>query len=257
MNFRDIRLTVTDGIATLTLNRPERLNAISPSSAVEISRALDETASARALIITGEGRAFCSGASLKGDDTEPSFDAYEGLVQRYNPMMLKLAQLPIPVISAVRGAAAGIGCSLALCADFTLAARSAYFMQAFVSIGLVPDGGASWMLPRLVGKARATRMMMLGQRISAELAEDWGMVHRCVDDDELQTEALVLATRLANGPTLALGLMRRQLAEAMATDFATALKQEAENQRLAAASRDAAEGTLAFLQKRNPVFSGK
>jgi len=179
------------------------------------------------------------------------------LTESFHPLMLLLAKLPLPVVAAVNGPAAGIGCSLALAADFTVAARSAYFLQAFVNIGLVPDGGASWMLARLVGKARATEMMLLGERIGAEKAADWGLIHKAVDDDALQDEARALALRLANGPTLAIGLMRRGLAAALEQGYAEAMAVEASNQRTAADSADAREGASAFLQKRPPVFRGE
>ncbi|MBA3897041.1 MAG: enoyl-CoA hydratase/isomerase family protein, partial [Sphingomonadaceae bacterium] len=170
---------------------------------------------------------------------------------------LKLSRLGVPVVSAVAGPAAGIGCSLALAADFCFAGETAYFMQAFVNIGLVPDGGASWMLTRLVGKARATEMMLLGERIHGPKAAEWGLIYKCVADGALMDEARVLAARLAAGPTLALGLMRQGLAEALQSDYAAALQREAENQRTAGNSADAAEGGASFVEKRKPVFAGK
>ena len=170
--------------------------------------------------------------------------------------MAAIATLGVPVVSAVRGPAAGIGCSLALAADFCVASESAYFLQAFVNIGLVPDGGASWMLPRLIGRARAAEMMLLGERVPAAKALDWGMIHKVVADDALEAEALALATRLAAGPTVALGLMRRALGAALETDYATAMLAEADAQRTARGSADSMEGGLAFLQKRKPAFTG-
>jgi len=158
---------------------------------------------------------------------------------------------------ATIGPAAGVGCSLALASDFAIAGKSAYFLQAFVNIGLVPDGGASWMLTRLLGKARATQMMMLGEKISGEQAADWGLIYKCVDDAVLAEEAQALAVRLANGPTLALGIMRQNIAAALDGDYASALLREAEGQRIAGASADAMEGGMSFLQKRKPEFKGK
>jgi len=178
------------------------------------------------------------------------------LAEVYSPVMLALSQLTVPVIAAVNGVAAGIGCSLALAADFTLAARSAYFLEAFVNIGLVPDGGATWMLARQVGKARATEMIMLGERIPAERAEQWGLIYRAVDDADLMAQALALAERLANGPTLALGMMRRGLALALSQSYEDAMATEAVHQGLAADSADAAEGGRSFLERRKPVFKG-
>jgi 2-(1,2-epoxy-1,2-dihydrophenyl)acetyl-CoA isomerase len=260
MTYETIRLEIADNIATITLNRPERLNAAPPQMADEISDALDNLGGARAVLITGEGRAFCSGADLaaRGDAQRVGANGpYGALTRSYNPTMLKLAKLDVPVITAVNGPAAGVGCSLALCSDFAIAGKSAYFLQAFVNIGLVPDGGASWMLPRLVGKARATQMMLLGEKISGEQAAEWGLIYKCVEDAELMNEARALAARLAAGPTLALGLMRQNIAAALDADYATALLREAETQRIAGSSEDAREGGISFLQKRKAEFKGR
>lgn len=271
--YETIRLGLQGTVATITLNRPQRLNAAPPQMFAEMHAALEllPGLGARALLITGEGRAFCSGADLQdmgsrgaevsrgeGTSAPPSRGAlaYQALTQTYSPALMALAQLPMPVISAVNGPAAGIGCSLALAADFTLAGRSAYFLAAFVNIGLVPDGGATWMLARQVGKARAAEIMMLGERISAEKAADWGLIHRAVDDAALMTEAQALAERLARGPTRALGLIRQGLARALEQTYEQALGAEAERQALAADTPDAREGALAFLERRAPVFSG-
>ena len=259
--FEMIRLDLRGSVAVLTLNRPQRLNAAPPQMFTEISAALRALPSldARALLITGEGRAFCSGADLqsRGPASGPrGAITHQVLTEVYSPGMLALSQLGIPVVAAVNGVAAGIGASLALAADFTLAARSAYFLEAFVNIGLVPDGGATWMLARQVGKARATEMMMLGERIPAERAEQWGLIYRAVDDAELMAQALALAERLANGPTLALGMMRRGLAQALSQSYEDAMAAEAVHQAKAADSADAAEGGRAFLERRKPVFKG-
>lgn len=254
-------LTARDGdVLTITLNRPDRLNAASLDMADEINAALDALDGARAVLITGAGRAFCSGADLqsRGDASIAGGHApYAALTQHYNPLMMKLARLPVPVVTAVNGPAAGIGCSIALAGDFAVAGKSAYFLQAFVNIGLVPDGGASWMLPRLIGKARATEMMLLGEKIGAEKAESWGLIYACVDDAVLIEEAMSLAKRLAGGPTLAIGVMRRNIAAALDADYASALVAEAEGQRLAGASADAIEGAMSFLQKRKAAFQGR
>lgn len=260
MEFETILAEHIGNVLKITLNRPERLNACPPNMAQDISNALAERGAARAILITGQGRAFCSGADLaaKGERSiAGGFGAYSALTQAYNPLMLTLARLPLPVVTAVNGPAAGIGCSIALAGDFVLAGRSAYFMQAFVKIGLVPDGGSSWMLARLVGKARATEMMMLGEKIGAEKAENWGLIYKAVDDAVLQDEALALATRLANGPTVALGVMRQNLAKALETEYASALQTEAEGQWTAGDSADAAEGGASFLEKRKPAFTGR
>ena len=260
MAYETITLEIADNIATITLNRPDRLNAMGPHMADEISEAVDNLEGARALLITGAGRAFCSGADLQARGGAAALGAsgpYGALTRSYNPTMVKLSKLNVPIVTAVNGPAAGIGCSLALCSDFAIASKSAYFLQAFVNIGLVPDGGSTWMLPRLIGKARATQMMLLGEKISGEQAADWGLIYKCVEDADLQTEAKTLAARLANGPTLALGLMRQNIAAALEMDYASAMTREAEAQRIAGKSADATEGGMSFLQKRKPVFAGK
>jgi len=260
MTYETITFAIVDNIATITLNRPERLNAMPPQMADEIADALDHLDGARALLITGEGRAFCSGADLQARGGATAIGAsgpYGALTRSYNPTMVKLSKLNVPIITAVNGPAAGIGCSLALCSDFAIAGKSAYFLQAFVNIGLVPDGGASWMLPRLIGKARAAQMMLLGEKISGDQAADWGLIYKCVEDADLMTEARALATKLAGGPSLAIGIMRQNIATALEMDYASALLRDAEGQRIAGASEDAVEGGLSFLQKRKPVFTGK
>ena len=256
----DLIRTARDGdVLTLTLNRPDRLNAATPEMFDEIGRAIDNLDGARALLIHGEGRGFCSGADLaaRGERSLTGGEgAYAALTGSFNPVMLKLSRLPIPIVTAVSGPAAGIGCSLALAADFCIAGESAYFLQAFVNIGLVPDGGASWMLARLIGKARATEMMLLGERVHGPKAAEWGLIHKSVADDAVLDEARALAARLAAGPTMALGLMRQGLAEALDGDYAAALLREAENQRKAGGSADAMEGAASFLMKRKAVFRG-
>ena len=259
--FEMIRLDLRASVAVLTLNRPQRLNAAPPQMFTEIHNALRALPDlgARALLITGEGRAFCSGADVQNMGAATGTrgaNTHKVLTEVYSPVMLALSQLSIPVLAAVNGVAAGIGASLALAADFTLAARSAYFLEAFVNIGLVPDGGATWMLARQVGKARATEMIMLGERIPAERAEQWGLIYRAVDDADLMAQALALAERLANGPTVALGMMRRGMAMALSQSYEDALATEAVHQGRAADSADAAEGGQAFLARRKPVFKG-
>ncbi|WP_174287198.1 enoyl-CoA hydratase-related protein [Sphingomonas bacterium] len=258
-DYRHIRSERRGDVLVLTLDRPDRLNAAPPAMFDELRGALADLDGARAVLVTGAGRAFCSGAdvgggALAGDD--PGKATFEALTKSYNPTIAAVAALPVPMVSAVRGPAAGIGCSLALAADFCVASETGYFLQAFVNIGLVPDGGASWMLPRLIGRARATEMMLLGDKVPAAKAFDWGMIHKVVADDALDAEAFALATRLAAGPTMALGLMRRGLAEALESDYAGAMLREAENQRTARGSADSAEGGQAFLEKRKAVFTG-
>lgn len=261
MTYETITLDVSEKIATITLNRPDRLNACSLDMANDINDALIDLGDARCLVVTGAGKGFCSGADLQSRGDRPvngGDGSYIALTRYYNPLMIALARLNMPIITAVNGPAAGVGCSIALAGDFVLAARDkGYFLQAFVNIGLVPDGGASWMLPRMIGKARATEMMMLGEKISAEKAAEWGLIYRAVDDADLLTEARALATRLASGPTTAYAVMRKNILTALENSFAEQLLAEAEGQRIAGGSADAIEGGMAFLQKRKPNFQGK
>ncbi|WP_242097856.1 enoyl-CoA hydratase-related protein [Sphingomonas sp. CROZ-RG-20F-R02-07] len=246
-------------VLVLTLDRPDRLNAAPPAMFEAIAAALESLDGARAVLVTGAGRAFCSGADVGGGalgSENPGETTFKALTGSYNPAMQAIADLAVPVVSAVRGPAAGIGCSLALAADFCVASETAYFLQAFVNIGLVPDGGASWMLPRLIGRARATEMMLLGEKVPAARALEWGMIHKVVADDALDAAAFALAERLAAGPTMALGLMRRGLAAALQSDYAAAMNAEAENQRAARGTADSREGGMAFLEKRKPAFRG-
>ncbi|KQU47336.1 enoyl-CoA hydratase [Sphingomonas sp. Leaf339] len=247
-------------VLVVTLNRPDRLNAAPPAMFEEIAGALRDLDGARAVLVQGAGRAFCSGADVASGAlaaADPGEATFAALTGSYNRTLALIADLAVPVVSAVRGPAAGIGCSLALAADFCVASDTAYFLQAFVNIGLVPDGGASWMLPRLIGKARATAMMMLGERVFAAQALEWGMIHRIAADAVLEHEAFALAERLATGPTLAMAAIRRQLHAGYEGDYAAAMAREADNQRAMRGTADAAEGGRAFLEKRTPTFKGE
>jgi len=260
MGYERIDLEVTDGVAVLTLNDPKTRNALSWTMAEEMGRALDDLGNARALVITGAGKGFCSGGDMSATPAEGSDFGemlYQGLAGAVNPMLLKLSKLKIPVIAAVNGAAAGAGAPLALLADFVIAGESAFFYMAFPHVGLVPDAGGSFTLPRLIGKARAMQMMMLAEKISAEQALDWGMIYKVVPDDVLQGEAQRLAAKLADGPTVAYGLIRQEVQAALQSDLETALEAEAQNQRTAGKSKDCAEAVAAFLEKRAPVFRGE
>jgi len=222
---------------------------------LRLAAAHAEADGARCLLLTGEGRAFSSGADL-GVGGLPS-DIGQALEDHYNPLMEMLAALRLPVVTAVNGAAAGAGCSLALAGDIILAGQSAYFLQAFVNVGLIPDAGANWLLPRSVGRARAMEMMMLGERIPAETALAWGLVNRVVDDAALMDEALAMAQRLAAMPTVALGLIRRLARDTASHSLTTALSAERVAQREAGETADFRAGVAAFLGKTKPVFSGK
>jgi 2-(1,2-epoxy-1,2-dihydrophenyl)acetyl-CoA isomerase len=259
MVFEHIRLEQSPAaVATITIARPERLNALSGQTVDELRAAVEEAGSsgARCLLLTGEGRGFSSGADLAGSGGLPE-DAGAALEKHFNPLVEAIFALPIPVVAAVNGPCAGAGCSLALAADIVTAARSAYFLQAFVNIGLIPDAGATWLLPRLAGRARAMEMMMLGERVPAEKALEWGLISRVVDDEALESEAVVLATRLAQGPTVALGLIRRLAREAEQVSLSEALAAERVAQREAGDTRDFKGAVMAFLQKRQPRFEGR
>jgi 2-(1,2-epoxy-1,2-dihydrophenyl)acetyl-CoA isomerase len=266
MAYDHILLDYADGIATLTINRPEVLNGLAPQTIVEMIDAVDhvrDEGAARVLLMTGAGRAFSSGADLSGGGAAGAMagsgpiDAGKVLETHFNPLLERLMALPIPFVTAVNGPAAGAGCSYALAGDIVIAGRSAYFLQAFVNIGLVPDVGSTWMLPRLAGRARAQAMMMLGERIPAEQAADWGLIWKVVDDERLMGEAKAIAARLAKGPTRAYALIRQGLRECLDKPLSEALMVERRNQLAAGRTEDFAEGVMAFLQKRPADFKGR
>ncbi|UIP06008.1 enoyl-CoA hydratase-related protein [Erythrobacter sp. SDW2] len=261
MSYETITVERDGPLLTITLNRPERLNAMGPDMADELGGAFYDLGNARAVLITGAGKGFCSGADLAARGERSALQAKGGshraLQNHYNPAVTQVLRAKVPVICAVNGPAAGVGCSLALAADFTIAGKSAYFLQAFVNIGLVPDGGSTWLLARAIGRARATRMMMLGEKIGAQQAEEWGLIYKAVDDDALMAEAKALAEKLANGPTVSYATMKRNIALAMDGTLSDVLLAEAEGQQIAGASADAMEGGMAFLQKRKAEFKGK
>lgn len=259
MAYDSIRIEQSPArVTTITLARPERLNALTARMLDELREAVVEAgrSGARCLLITGEGRGFSSGADLAAADGLPE-DAGAALETHFNPLVEALFAAPMPVVAAVNGAAAGAGCSIALAADIAIAGRSAYFLQAFVNIGLIPDAGATWLLPRLAGRARALEMMLLGERVSAEQAQSWGMIARVVDDDALASEAAALAARLAAGPTVALGLIRRLARDAVQAPLAEALAAERHAQRTAGRTEDFRTGVAAFLARRPARFEGR
>lgn len=263
MAFDNIRLELAGGVARLTLARPNALNALNRPMLGELLRALQrvqDDPDVRVLLLRGDGRGFCSGADLSSNGSpagSPGFDAGAVLEEYYNPLIERLFDLPLPVVAGVHGAVVGAGCMIALAADIVVATHSAYFLQAFIHAGLVPDSGSMWLLPKLVGRARAQAMMMLGERIPADTACDWGLVYEVVDDDALEPRVTELARRLAGGPTRAYGLIRRGVRRALEAPLAEALRLEREAQREAGGSADFAEGLAAFRQKRQPRFTGR
>lgn len=259
MTFEYITLEQSpDAVATLTLNRPDSLNALKAEMLDEMRAAVESLpgSGARALLLTGAGRGFSSGADLASGGGLPG-DVGAALEAHFNPLIEALFACPLPVVAAVNGPCAGAGCSLALTADLVIAGRSAYFLQAFINIGLIPDAGATWLLPRLAGRARAMEMMMLGERIPAEKAADWGLISRMVEDEELAAEGTALATRLAQGPTLAYALLRRLARDAEQSSLTEALAAERIAQRDAGRTNDFKSAVFAFLQKQKPTFDGR
>jgi 2-(1,2-epoxy-1,2-dihydrophenyl)acetyl-CoA isomerase len=260
-DYETLTFDLTDGLATITFNRPDRLNALSAQLKSEFTQALRAIArpdsGARALLITGEGRGFCAGADLAEGGMSEDRDMGASLTGTYHPFLTEIANLNIPVVSAVNGVAAGAGMSIAISADIVIAAKSAYFLQAFVNIGLVPDAGSTFILPRLIGTARARAMMMLGEKVPAETALDWGMIYDVVDDDILSETATTLARKLASGPTVALGGIRRLMAAAHSNDYQGQLADEAATQRIAGRTEDCIQGVMAFIQEREANFKGR
>ncbi len=261
--LQTVELKVADRVAWIVLNRPHALNAWTTQLGVELLQALDHAAAdpeVRAIVFTGAGRAFSSGADLKGgfeltEDGHP--DVLTPLREVYNPLLLRMRTVDKPVIAAVNGPAVGIGCSLALAADLALAAESAYFLLAFVNIGLTLDGGASQILAARVGHARAFEMAFLGERVGAAQALDWGLVNRVVADDALPAAAGELAARLAAGPPGSYGAIKRTLNARLYDGFDALLELEAVEQQGRARSQDFREGVLAFVQKRPADFTGR
>lgn len=252
-----LKIETGGGVTTIALDDPKTLNALTPALAKSLAAALFEAEkTSRVVILTGSDRAFCSGANLQARaDVKPAdIDAGSSLDQAYNPLMLTIRNLKIPLVTAVSGPAAGIGASIAMAGDIIVAGKSSYFLEAFCHIGLVPDGGATWMLVRNVGRVRAAELALLGEKIYAEQAHDWGMVTRVVEDDTVMTTAQDFAQRLANGPTHALGLMRRLLWAAGDTSFEDQLAEERDAQASAGKHPHFAEGVSAFLQKRKARF---
>ncbi|MHB8529405.1 MAG: 2-(1,2-epoxy-1,2-dihydrophenyl)acetyl-CoA isomerase PaaG [Caulobacteraceae bacterium] len=262
MSFETIRFTLEDGIARLTLHRPERLNSFTAAMHGEVAEALGraEAERARVLVITGSGRGFCAGQDLSDPSIAPKdgrVDLGETLEERYNPLIRGIVGLPAPVICAVNGVAAGAGANIALACDIVLAARSAKFIQSFSAIGLVPDSGGTWILPRLAGQARALGLALTGEAISAEQAAAFGLIWRCVDDDKLAEETDALARKFAQAPTRGLAETKRLIRAGWSSDLEAALDAERDAQRALGRTADYAEGVEAFGQKRPAKFTGR
>lgn len=247
-------------VAILRLNDAESLNAMSLEMADALVAGLGEAVTRhRAIVITGAGRGFCSGAKLSAGrrSATGNYDPGDALAAHYNPLMLALKNLPIPLITAVNGAAAGIGASVALAGDIVIASEKAYFLQAFRNIGLIPDGASAFLLTRSAGRVRAMEMMLLGERVLAPTALDWGMINRVVAPEALDDAALELATRLAEGPTKVLAMIRKLCWDALETGFEAQLASECAIQNSASRTDDHREGIAAFLQKRPAAFTGE
>jgi 2-(1,2-epoxy-1,2-dihydrophenyl)acetyl-CoA isomerase len=261
MDETSILVELREGYRVITLNRPQRLNACNEAMLTALNAALAEAeaeTSCRALLLTGAGRAFCTGQDLGDRLAKPDENVVGGAQEYfYNPLIRKLRALPFPVVAAVNGVAAGAGANIALACDIVLAARSASFIQSFARIGLIPDSGGTWMLPRLIGPARARALMLLAEPLSAEKAEAWGMIWKMVDDTALMNEAEKLCIHFAAAPAEALALIKSALDAAWDNDLTTQLDLERNLQHAASLTADYAEGVRAFVEKRPPRFSGR
>ena len=264
MAYEKVLLEFDNNVAKLTLNDPDTLNAVSIELIQELGQAIDEVADptngARAMLLTGAGRGFCSGANLAGGgggDSAEEFGAGDALEKYYHPFLRKMRDLDIPIVTAVNGAAAGIGMSFALMGDIVMASREAFFLQAFARIGLVPDGGATYLLPRLIGLARSLELSLLAERLPAEKALEWGLINSVHEPDELMPAANAMAERLATGPSKSLGLIRKLYWASPENTHEAQLEMERQSQIKAGKTADFIEGVSAFLQKRTAVFKGE
>lgn len=266
MQFKHATLEFDGSVAILRLDHQEVMNAVSVDMLGGLGEALDEIESkreeVRCLVITGAGRAFCTGANLQGRNNQVTKSkggsgAGAALETAFHPFLRRLRHLHCPIITSVNGPAAGAGMSFALMGDLVLCAKSSYFLQAFRRIGLVPDCGSTWILPRLIGKARSVELSLLGERLPAEKALEWGLVNRVYDDAALFEETMKLAHDLANGPTIALSLIRKLYWDSPENSFEEQLDLEQRSQRIAGNAEDFKEGVTAFLEKRPAKFQGK
>ena len=257
-----VLLEVRDGVAWVTLNRPDKLNSFTRAMHADLRAAMDRVESddaVRAMVLSGAGRAFCAGQDLADLSFEPGrrTDLGELIETHFNPLIRRLHALPKPVIGKVRGVAAGAGANLALACDLVVAGRSASFLQAFVNIGLMPDSGGTWLLPHSVGTARALGLAMLGEKLPTETAVQWGLIWKMAEDDALDAEVAAMARKLAGMPTRALAAIKQSIRAATHTDLSTALDLERRRQSELGASHDYAEGVNAFLNKRPARFEGR
>jgi 2-(1,2-epoxy-1,2-dihydrophenyl)acetyl-CoA isomerase len=258
-----VLVSVEAGVATITLNRPEKLNALNPDMHERLRSALERAAgeeSIRAVLLTGSGRGFCTGQDLSERDVSPGappIDLSVSLGSYYNPLVRRMRALPKPIVCAVNGVAAGAGANLALACDIVIAARSASFVQAFSRLGLVPDAGGTYFLPRLVGTARAMGLALLAEKLTAEQAAQWGLIWKVADDATLAAEAQTLAAQLAAGPTKGYGNLKRALYASSGNSLDAQLDLERDLQRELGLSQDYREGVTAFKEKRPPRFKGK
>ncbi len=260
MNEPLVLVTKAAAVTRLTLNRPSALNSFTTAMNAALLQALDTAAddtSVRCVVVTGKGRAFCAGQDLGDPSAAPGEDLGALLLTHYKPLVQRLQSMPVPLIAAVNGVAAGAGASLALCCDLVVAGRSASFIQAFSKIGLVPDTGGTWLLSRLVGQARAMGLFMLGDKVPAPEAAAMGMIWQCVEDDALQATVQVLAERLARMPTAALVATRKAMADAQGLSLDGAFDLEAQLQKRLGTSHDYLEGVDAFRHKRQPTFTDR
>lgn len=263
MSYQNILFELSEGIARLTLNRPDRLNSFNVEMHREVREALRQLAqdrAARVLVLSGAGRGFCAGQDLGDRAVAPGgqgVDLGESIDSYYKPLVLALRNLPMPVIAAVNGVAAGAGANIALSCDLVIATRSASFIQSFSKLGLVPDSGGTWLLPRLLGNARALGLALLADKLPAERAAQWGLIWRCVEDNEFQEAVDTLAKQLAVAPTRGLARTKQAIYESWGKSFEQQLDQERGFQRELGRSLDYAEGVAAFTEKRNPKFTGR
>ena len=259
MAYKTIDFTNADGVARLTLNRPDRLNSFTVEMHEEVADALGDLGDARVLVLTGAGRGFCAGQDLGDRAVAPgqAVDLGESVEKRYNPLVKRLTSLPMPVIARVNGVAAGAGANIALACDVVIAAKSAKFIQSFANIGLIPDSGGTWVLPRLIGQARALGLALTGEPLPAEKAAEWGLIWKAVEDDQLDAEVDGLAARFAQAPTLGLARIKTMIRESWGHSLDEELDLQRDAMRELGYSDDYREGVAAFMEKRTPKFTGK